>query len=92
MNIIKHSVEELKDPTGILEGDRYEFELGIEVPEEDELFTEEGLYVKVIFVVDENGPRIVQYQFIEENTNRLLDFALEEDEEALVLDYCQQNL
>ncbi|MBM7584006.1 hypothetical protein JOC86_000543 [Bacillus pakistanensis] len=92
MKITNHTVEELKDPTGILEGDRYEFELKVEVPEDDELFTEEGMYVKVIFVVDENGPRMAQYQLIEENTNRILDFALEEEEEVMILDYCQQNL
>ena len=39
MNITEYTVEQIKDPTGILAGRRYEFLLNIEVPEEDELYT-----------------------------------------------------
>jgi hypothetical protein len=92
MNITGHTVEKLLDSTGILIGDRYEYLLNIEVPEDDELFSEKGLYLKVIYVLDENNPRIAKYQFIENMTNQHLDFALEEDEEALLNEYCKQHL
>ncbi|MCA1030235.1 DUF6509 family protein [Bacillus timonensis] len=92
MNITRHAFEQIKDPTGILVGDRYEFFLYIEVDEDDELFTENGLYLKAILAVDEQGSRIVQYQFFEETSNKPLDFALEDDEEELILSYCKQQL
>ncbi|MBD1382920.1 DUF6509 family protein [Metabacillus arenae] len=92
MLITGHTVEKLEDPTGILTGERYEYILKIEVPEEDELFSENGLYLKSIFVLDENGSRIAQYQFFEEKTDRYIDLSLEEDEEALIIDYCKQHI
>ncbi|WP_064093308.1 DUF6509 family protein [Rossellomorea aquimaris] len=92
MNIMSHTAEELKDPTGILPGDRYEVLLTVEVPEDDELYSEQGLYIKAIFLRDENVNRIVQYQLVERGTEAHLDFALEEDEEALLLTYCQENI
>lgn len=91
MNIKKYEAEKLNDPTGIIEGDRYEFFLELEVDEEDELFSEEGVYLKVIFAVEESGFRIAQYQFYEENTNTSLDFEMEEEEEQAVLAYCGEH-
>ncbi|WP_404450259.1 DUF6509 family protein [Sutcliffiella horikoshii] len=88
MNIKGHEAEKLKDPTGIIEGDRYEFFLDLEIDEEDELYSEQGVYLKVIFAVEENGHRIAQYQFLEENTNHALNFEMEEEEEQAVLAYC----
>jgi hypothetical protein len=92
MNITTHSAEKLKDPTGILNGDRYEVILDIEVPEDDELYREQGIYIKVIFVRDENGSRIVQSTIVERSTETYLDFELEEDEESLLLSYCEENI
>ncbi|WP_335871545.1 DUF6509 family protein [Bacillus sp. 2205SS5-2] len=92
MNITGHTVEKLHDPTGILSGDRYEFFLTLEVPNDDELFSEHGLYLKVTFVNEEEASKIAQYQFIEQTTEQYLDFALEEEEEELVKSYCQQNI
>ncbi|KPL60019.1 DUF6509 family protein [Rossellomorea vietnamensis] len=92
MNITNHHVEELKDPTGILSGDRYEVMLDIDVPEDDELYSEQGIYIKAIFVRDENGARIVQYTIIERSTESFLDFELEEDEERLLLAYCVEHI
>ncbi|MGM0750915.1 MAG: DUF6509 family protein [Bacillota bacterium] len=92
MNIINHSAEELKDPTGILSGERYEVILDIEVPEDDELYREQGIYIKAIFVRDENGARIVQSTIVERNSEKYLDFELEEDEESLILSYCEENI
>ncbi|WP_044336938.1 DUF6509 family protein [Rossellomorea aquimaris] len=92
MNITNHSAEELKDPTGILSGERYEVILDIEVPEDDELFSEQGIYIKAIFVRDEDGARVVQSTIVERNSEKYLDFELEEDEESLILSYCEENI
>lgn len=92
MIITDHTMNELKDPTGILSGKRYEVMLSIEVPEDDELYSENGLYIKAIFVQDDNLPRIAQHQIIERNTESILDFELEEDEEALLLKYCKEHI
>ncbi|WP_121612173.1 DUF6509 family protein [Mesobacillus foraminis] len=92
MEITGHTMEILQDPFGLLGGNRYEFFLYIAVDEEDELYTENGLLLKVIFSGDEENPRILQYYFIERATGKVLDFALEEEEEALVKEYCLNNL
>jgi hypothetical protein len=92
MEITGHTVELLEDPFGVLNGDRYEFFLQIAVDEEDELYTENGLLLKVIFSIVNEEPKILQYYFIERSTENILDFALEEDEEVLVKDYCKENL
>ncbi len=91
MDITGHTVEQLKDPTGILEGERFEFLLNIDVDEEDELFSDQGLTLRVIVAVTEGESRITQYHFIENNTNKYLDFGLEEDEEDMVIAYCRQH-
>ena len=92
LNITSHEVEKLEDPFGLLTGDRYEFFLKLEVDEEDELFTDKGVGIKIIFASDDNGQRISQYHFYELETEKVLDFALEEDEEALVLNYCKEHI
>lgn len=92
MEINGHTMEILEDPFGLLGGNRYEFFLYIDVDEEDELYTENGLLLKVIFSGDENNAKILQYYFIERATEKVLDFALEEEEEALVKEYCLNNL
>lgn len=92
MNITGHSVEVIEDPFGILHGLRYEFFLDIEVPEEDELYSEFGLKLRVLFIVDDQGMRVSNYHFIENTTDQILDFELEEDEEAMIHNYCSQHL
>ncbi|MDZ5473790.1 DUF6509 family protein [Bacillus sp. 31A1R] len=92
MEIISHTVEKIEDPFGILSGDRYEFFLNIEVPEDDELYSEHGLRIKVLYIVDENGSRISHYHIFENNTEKVLEFELEEDEESLIKAYCQEHL
>ncbi len=92
MNITGHTVEKLEDPFGLLTGDRYEFFLDIEVDEEDELYSEKGIGLKIIYVVDDNGPKISHYHFFEKESENVLDFALEEDEEELVKNYCAQHI
>ncbi|CAH2714340.1 hypothetical protein BACCIP111895_01503 [Neobacillus rhizosphaerae] len=92
MNITNHLVEKLEDPFGLLSGDRYEFFLELDVDEEDELYSDKGVGIKIIFVSDENGQRISQYHFFEKGTEKVLDFALEEVEEELVLNFCKEHL
>lgn len=91
MNIIGHSMEKLEDPFGLLSGDRYEIFLDLEVDEEDELYSDKGIGLKVIFVVDENEAKISTYYFFEKGSEKVLDFELEEDEKDLVLNYCKEN-
>ncbi|GIN56637.1 DUF6509 family protein [Lederbergia ruris] len=91
MNITGYTVEELHDPTGILDGIRYEFFLQIEVPEDDELFTENGLVLRVIFADVDQTQSILHYEFMEKTSNAILDFALEEDEEKLVFEFCRKH-
>ncbi|WP_017755149.1 DUF6509 family protein [Calidifontibacillus oryziterrae] len=92
MKIIEHKVEKLVDPTGILTGERYEFILSIEVPEDDELYSEKGIYVRVIYVHDETETRIAQYSIHENETNAYIDFELEDDELELIFNYCKEKL
>jgi hypothetical protein len=92
LNITSHTVEKLVDPFGLLSGDRYEFFLEIDVEEEDELYSEKGVGIKVLFVVDEKEARISHYHLYERGTDKVLDFALEEDEELTVFNYCKENI
>lgn len=92
LNITGYSVEKLEDPFGLLTGDRFEFFLELEVDEEDELYSDKGIGLKVIFVIEENKTRITNYHFYERGSEKVLDFALEEEEEAQVLSFCQENI
>ncbi|WHY75666.1 DUF6509 family protein [Neobacillus sp. WH10] len=91
LNITGHEVEKLEDPFGLLSGDRYEFFLEIDVEVEDELYSEKGVGLKVIFVSDNDLDKISSYYFYERGSEKVLDFSLEEDEEELVLSYCRQH-
>ena len=88
LKITEFTVEQINDPTGIITGDRYEFYLNIEVPEDDDLAEEQGLQLKVLYGVDESSSRILTYHFYNSIDNKYLDFELEEDEETLVNDFC----
>lgn len=92
MNITGHTVELLEDPFGLLTGERYEYYLNIEVDEEDEIFTDKGLLLKVLFLVNGEERRILQSYFIEQGTEKVLDFELEDDEVVQVKTYCEEHL
>ncbi|WP_033829463.1 DUF6509 family protein [Bacillus andreraoultii] len=92
MEIKDYHVEKLEDPTGILVGDRYEFILDIDVDEDDELYSDNGLYIKLIMAVDKETTRIVQYQIYERTTDIYLDFALDEEEEEMILEFCKEKI
>jgi Family of unknown function (DUF6509) len=92
LTIKEYTVEEIKDPFGIIEGDRYEFMLYIEVPEDDELFNEKGLYIKALFGVNGDESKLIKYDLFEVESNQYLDFDLEEDEEKEVYEFCKTHL
>ena len=87
MEITGHTIEQIEDPFGILSGNRYEIFIHIEVPEDDELYSEKGLKIKVLLIEDETGYHISHYHIIENATEKVLDFELDEDEEELVKAY-----
>jgi len=88
MNITEYTVEQIKDPTGILVGDRYEFFLTVEFDEEDELSEEENLQLKVLFYKDENASKILNYHFYDSLENKFLDYGLEDDELEEIKNFC----
>ncbi|MED3553414.1 DUF6509 family protein [Cytobacillus praedii] len=90
MKISGYSVEQLNDPTGILIGERYEFFLDIEVDEEDELFSENGLQLRILFYKNEEDSRIMNYHFLA--SEKILEFALDEEEEQIVTKFCNEHL
>nr|WP_026695767.1 DUF6509 family protein [Peribacillus kribbensis] len=92
MNIINHEAQEIKDPFGILIGNRYEFYLQIDVPEDDELYSEKGIYIRVLFTVNEDQSSIANYTIHEYETDNVLDFELEEEEEKMIAAYCREHL
>lgn len=92
MEISAFSMDEIKDPTNIIEGLRYEFLLDVEIDEEDELYTEAGIEVRVIVAQNEDDIRILNYFIIEKAENKYLDFALEEEEETMILSFCREQL
>ncbi|WP_159884117.1 DUF6509 family protein [Paenibacillus puerhi] len=89
--VADYSVEAVKDPFGILEGKRYEFIIDIEVPEDDELYSEKGLYIRVIYRVEAGQGSILKYDIHERTTESYLDFDLEDDELAVLQAFCTEH-
>lgn len=92
MNITQFSVEEILDPTNIIEGKRYEFILDVEIDEEDELYHEAGIEIRVLLGEKDGEPFILNYFIMEKAEGEYLDFALEDDELAMILAFCQEAL
>lgn len=92
MNILAYMMDEIKDPTNILEGQRFEFLLDIEVDEEDELYTEGGIDLRVIVSKNNDDIKIANYFFIQKSDQAILDFGLEDEEEAEVLAFVKQHV
>ncbi|RTE01989.1 DUF6509 family protein [Paenibacillus whitsoniae] len=89
--ITSYTVEAVRDPFGILAGQRYEFKIEIDVEEDDELYTESGLYVRVIYNVTEESAGILKYELYEKTTELYLDFDLEDDEVAELEAFCKAH-
>lgn len=92
MEIIGHTVEKLEDPFGLLSGDRYEFFLDLDIDEGDELYSEKGVGLRVLLAVENHEAKISNYHFYEKESEKVFDFALEDDEEEEVLQYCKENI
>lgn len=92
MEITQYSIEEIKDPTNIIEGKRFEFLLDVEVDEEDELYTPAGLEVRAIVGQIDEAVRLINYFITDKSNNEMLELALEEDEEAMIIDFCKEQL
>lgn len=91
MKITGHEISQVKDPFGILEGERYEVMLTLEIPEDDELYTEAGVMIRVIYRVAAERSGIVQYELQESGTNRFMNLELEEEELSLIAAYCDEH-
>lgn len=91
-SITGYSVEWVKDPFGIIPGKRYEFNLDIEPEEEDELYSEQGLVLRVIYGVEESKQGIVKYEFLERDTGKYLDFEMEAGESEAVEAFCMEHV
>lgn len=92
LEITEYSVELVKDPFGILSGKRYEYILDLDVPEDDELFTELGVYAKVVYKSDEDRSGIVSCDLYERTTHKYLDIEIEEEEKEALAVFCKENL
>ena len=92
MNITQYSIDEILDPTNIIEGKRFEFLLDVEVDEDDELYSEAGLEIRAIVGLINEEVRIMNYFIIDKSNNESLEFALDEDEEAMILALCKEEL
>lgn len=90
--ITNYTVEALKDPFGILTGKRYEFNLDLDIPEEDELHSDNGIYARIILKVDEDQVSVVSNDLLERSTNRLLDFDMEAEEEEAAILFCKEHI
>ncbi|MCT2344715.1 DUF6509 family protein [Niallia taxi] len=91
MNITEYTVEKLQDPTGILAGDRYEFILQLEEEEDDELFEDGAVELKVLFFVDEKEMKVLNYHFHNSSQDKYLDFALEDEELQEIHNFCSSH-
>lgn len=90
--ITSYSVEWIKDPFGILPGRRYEFNLDLEAEEDDELYSDKGLALRVIYAVEESREGIVKYDFLEKQTGKYLEFDMEDDEREEVETFCKEHV
>lgn len=92
MEITQFSMEEILDPTNIIEGKRYEFILDVEIDEDDELYHEAGIEIRVLIGEKGEEPFILNYFIMEKEEGEYLDFALEEDELEEILAFCKEEI
>jgi len=89
--VTEYSVELVKDPFRILAGKRYEFVIELELDEEDELYSAEGIEIKAVYKVDGDEGSVVSYGLYEKSTGRYIDAELEDEEEAALADFCKAH-
>lgn len=90
ITITEFEAQLINDQFGILPGNRYEFLLYLDVPEDDELYNENGVYVRAVYLVDEENKQLLTYSLIERGEDTVLDFELEEDEIKMITDFCEK--
>jgi len=90
ITITEFEAQLINDQFGILPGNRYEFLLYLDVPEDDELYNENGIYVRALYVVDEDKKQLLTYSLMERGEDTVLDFELEDDEIKLISDFCEK--
>lgn len=88
MNITEYIVEEIVDPTGLIEGQRFEFRLYALLDDEDELYTEDGIGIRTILAVGDGEERLAVAHFFNRANDEAYDFGLEEDELENLLAFC----
>ena len=90
--ISQYTMEQLKDPYGIIAGERYEFMLDLQIDEEDELYSETGVVLRVIAAVQDEEMSISKYEFLSASTNQYIALEMEEEEYAMVEAFCKEQL
>ncbi|WP_168123207.1 DUF6509 family protein [Paenibacillus sp. HB172176] len=90
--ITEYTMEEMKDPYKILSGQRYEFILDLDVEEDDELYDEQGVSLRAVFVKENEGSRMLSYEFLARASNAYIDMEMEEEELAMVEAFCKKAL
>lgn len=91
MEITEFIVEKIVDPTGIINGERYEFRLYAQLDEEDELYSESGIGIRAIFAKGDGEERLVVAHFFDRATDEAYDFELEDEELSTVFAFCQEH-
>jgi len=92
MDITQFSMEEILDPTNIIEGKRFEFILDVDIDEDDELYHEAGIELRVLIGEKDGAPFILNYFIMEKAEGEYLDFALEDDELEEILTFCKEEI
>ncbi|MFF2885432.1 DUF6509 family protein [Paenibacillus sp. NPDC057967] len=90
--IREYTIERMKDPFGILSGERFELLLELDVDEEDELYSEEGVRLRVVYVKDNEASRIVKYEFLNGAKGSYIDMEMTEEEEQFVDAFCKEQV
>lgn len=91
IEIESYTVEKIKDPYGILSGDRYEFRLDIEIAEDDDIYVPGGLYIRLIYRVDGEAGSVVKYELHLRENDKFLDIELEDEEETMLKTFCGEH-
>lgn len=84
MQITEGTIEEILDPTGIIEGRRFEIHLTALVDEDDELFHSNGTGLRLLYAVKGEEKKLLNYQFYELATGAVFDveWTMEEQQQA----------
>lgn len=91
MKDLLFSTEQLHDPTGIIEGERYEVHYRVSFDEEDELFREEPLGVRALFKIQEGQIEMLSHFIYEPSDESILAFELDEEECIQLLETFQSK-